>query len=106
MNDPQRPVPFPPFLDVLRHANDRIRRVVCRECIQVLVDDLPTGSTENERLAACKGVAAHVELFHDMVSFYGRCPNRACEEVHLAMFREQDLTPRQWQELKRIKNVR
>jgi hypothetical protein len=78
---------FDPAKDLRTELDERGlgRRVTCLVCDQI-VFQLPPNPTDEERLREGKGLAAHLEFAHDMVVFYGRCPDRACKKFHLSTF--------------------
>jgi hypothetical protein len=68
------------------------RRVTCMACCQVIFNLGPNPS-EPERLKEGKNLALHLELFHNMRAFYGRCRDASCRRFHLSAFEKGKLPP-------------
>lgn len=68
------------------------RKVTCVPCCQI-VFSLPDKPTDSQRLLEGKGLAAHLEFAHDMVAFYGRCPDPECKKFHLSAFYKGQVPP-------------
>jgi hypothetical protein len=97
---------FEPALDMdtILHQSGRIKRVVCKTCVDVLVDDLKEGSPENERTIAAKAVAAHLEFSHGMVVIYGKCEDKTCPAMHMNAYHPEDMTPKQREAFEGLRN--
>lgn len=85
---------FNPHVDLKTDLDEEgfARKVICIPCCQ-LVFSLPTVPSEAERLREGKGLAAHLELAHDLVAFYGRCPDPECRKFHLSAFEKDKVPP-------------
>jgi hypothetical protein len=67
-------------------------RVVCIPCCTPIFDLKPNAS-DSEKLIEGKSMAAHLEFAHDMVAFYGRCPDPNCRKFHLSAFHKGQVPP-------------
>lgn len=97
------PNDFDPVRDLQVELDDRklARKVTCLPCGEVVFNLEPIPRpTENDRLREGKGLAAHLELSHGLVAFYGRCEDSACGRFHLSAFEADQVPP----EFRRLRN--
>jgi hypothetical protein len=86
--------PFNPNTDLKADlgAGGVTAKVTCLACCMV-VFDVPEKSTDSVRIREGKALAAHLELSHGMVSFYGRCNDKTCTKFHLKAFEKGKVPP-------------
>lgn len=77
------------------------RKVTCLPCKQVVFDlEGLRHPSEGHRLREGKALAAHLELAHGLVAFYGRCKDPDCGRFHLSAFEADRVPP----ELRGLRN--